>query len=543
MIQQKMLEQEEDLFCSQKHNLPVLMIACDKELKKNQRLFCPLCMENLESKSKSMSFKKTLENIEENQKQKKESIENMLIINIKQLEELQRAFHQLKSNIVQQLDYLIGNTNEWIKQIQIWGQSNVTYSFFDELEKLINQTKLDQTNQKSIVDQINQINQSWNQKIFKKLNLFKSFQEIQKCEELLIRQLIKGNQENDNKKQKEVIQVDIQQNQQKQQLIINKQVELKLIDDSNQQSNYCQAIVFDKTGSIMISCEVKKIKIWNFELGKLKLINTYSKHKDNVTCLVYSKLRNNFISGSDDKTIISWQQINQKEWKCSQPFQQHNDYINCLMLNKQEDQLISGGYDNSIKVWNVDFIKNELNFQYSLDHHRNIVFSFCFNSSETVLVSCGYSEFIIWEKGVQGKWEFKYKQDVLDYGYKLHLINDQQFLWVTNSMKIDDIFVFEIQNGVVQQNIDKTIKLIQNNQCDDNLNFPIIHNKNKNIILVRHKHHIYLISKLNDGTFNIIASLNCQNNEIYGTMTNNGQYLLFWDNKYEKYQSYEILYK
>ncbi|CAD8117926.1 unnamed protein product [Paramecium primaurelia] len=325
--------------------------------------------------------------------------------------------------------------------------------------------------------------------------------------------------------------------------MINKQVELKLIDDSNQQNDSSFAIVFDKTGSIMISCENDEIKIWNFEQGKLKLINTYQKHRGGVACLVYSKLRNNFISGSCDKTIICWQQINQKEWKCSQPFQQHNDDVNCLMLNKQEDQLISGGQDKSIKVWNVDFIKNELNFQYSLNKHSNGVFSFCFNSTETVLVSCGYQEFIIWEKGVQGKWECKYTQDVqyYDCGYKIHLINDQQFLWVTRLKNVDDILVFDIQNGVFQQNINKTIKLTKNNECDDHMYFPINYNKDKNIILVRHKHHIYLIRQQNDDTFNIIASLNCQNDQIYGTMTNNGQYLVFWDNKSKKYQSYEIL--
>ncbi|CAD8107897.1 unnamed protein product [Paramecium sonneborni] len=113
-----MKETEEDLFCSLKHKLPVLMIACDKDLKKNQRLLCSLCMENLESKTPLMSFKKALENIQ---------------------------------------DSLIGNSNEWIKQVQICGQTNVTYSFLDETEKLITQTKLEQMTQHSIIDQINQI--------------------------------------------------------------------------------------------------------------------------------------------------------------------------------------------------------------------------------------------------------------------------------------------------------------------------------------------------------------------------------------------------
>ncbi|CAD8213628.1 unnamed protein product [Paramecium pentaurelia] len=212
------------------------------------------------------------------------------------------------------------------------------------------------------------------------------------------------------------------------------------------------------------------------------------------------------------------------------------------MLNKQEDQLISGGLDYSIKVWNVDFIKNNLNFQYSLDQHGNCMESFSFNSSETILVSCGYNHFIIWEKGEQGKWEFKYRKDVSDYGRKIYLINDQQLLWVTLKKNVDDILVFEIQNGVFQQNNNKTIKLNNNNECDDVSYFPIIHNKDKNIILVRHKHNIYPIRQLNDGTFNIIVTLDCQN-DIYGTMSNNGQYLVFWDYKYKKYQSHEILNK
>ncbi|CAD8214070.1 unnamed protein product [Paramecium pentaurelia] len=214
-------------------------------------------------------------------------------------------------------------------------------------------------------------------------------------------------------------------------------------------------------------------------------------------------------------------------------------------INESKSYLIFK-FENSkrnIIIWNVDFIKNELNFQYSLDQHSNQVHSFSFNSSETVLVSCGYNHFIIWEKGIQGKWEFKYRKDVSDDGRKIYLINDQQLLWVTFRKNIDAIFVFEIQNGVFELNINKTIKLTKNNECDDNLYFPIIYNKDKNIILVRHKHHIYLIRQLNNDTFNIIVSLNCQNDQIYGTMTNNGQYLVFWDNIYKKYKSYEILHK
>ncbi|CAK79590.1 unnamed protein product (macronuclear) [Paramecium tetraurelia] len=543
MIQSKMIEKEEELQCSLKHKLPVLMIACDRKLKRNQRLLCSECMENLESKAQLMSFKKVLQNIEENQKQKKENVENVIMGSIKLIEELQKDLFLLKSNVVQSLDQIIGNVDEWIRHIILIGQQNVTYSFYNELDNLINQERLAEFGQKQLIDQINQIQQSWNQKIEKKLNLFKQFSEGQKCKNIL-QQLIDVNETEENQGKikvtqenyeisiqnfQEMIQVENKQKQLEQQLMMYKQVQFNLIDDSNQQIGICFAIVFNKDGSIMISCDSNEIKIWNFQQGTFKLSNSYNKHSQAVSCLVYSKKTNNFISGCYNNQIICWQQINQNEWKCSQPFEQH-DIVHCLLLNKQEDQLISGGDDRKIIVWKVDFINNDLTFLYSLDQHTNSVKSLSFNQSETVLASCGYSHFIIWEKGLQGKWEFKYKQDVSLYGNKIHFMNDYQFLWV-NGYK-DDIL-----------NSNKTISLIKNNQCEDDYYFPIIHNKDRNVILVRHKHHIYLIRQLNDGTFNILASLDSKTTKTFGTITNNAQYLLFWDRKFQKYSSYEIQYK
>ncbi|CAD8130375.1 unnamed protein product [Paramecium sonneborni] len=545
-----MIENEEDLLCFQKHRLPVLMIAWDIKLKKNKKLLCSKCLEILESEVEFKNFKKTYQTIEENQKLKKEQVEKIIFINIKQIEQLQQEFHQLKSNVVQQLDELIGNLDEWIKYLTAFAQQNFQYSFFEELDILITQKKLDGFNQKSLIHKITQINQSWNQKL-KKLNLFNSFQESKKCQDILkvIENLNQINEKISTEPSLGNIQLQQHMNQYinqqkilKKQVMMDNQIEFNLIDDSNQQQEQCWVIVFNKTGSIMISTCNNLIKIWNFDQGRLQISYIYEVHVDDVLCLVYSKSRNNFISGSRDNTIICWQQIKQKGWKCSQPIQQHKGWVHCLILNKQEDQLITGSDDCSIRVWKVDFIKNELTFLQELVQHTNSVNSLSFNQSETVFASCGFHELIIWEKGLQGKWRFKYKQDVF-YGNKIHFINDQQFIWVTKSKNIDDILVFEQQAGVFKKNSIKNIQLIQNNQCDDELYFPIIHNKEKNMILVRHKHHIYLIRQLNNALFKTIVSLNCQINETFGGMTNDGQYLVLWDNKYQKYSSYEILNK
>ncbi|CAD8156468.1 unnamed protein product [Paramecium pentaurelia] len=169
-----------------------------------------------------------------------------------------------------------------------------------------------------------------------------------------------------------------------------KQVQFQLIDDSNQQSSWCQAMVFNKDGLIIITANSNIIQILNFEQGRFKLSNSYRRHTNPIYCLVYSKKTYNFISGCSYYKIIFWQQINQNVWQCSQPFEQYSGCVNCLILNIQEDQLISGGNDHKIIVQQVDFIKNHLTYLYSLDNHSHSVFSLSFNQSETLLASCGY---------------------------------------------------------------------------------------------------------------------------------------------------------
>ncbi|CAD8079754.1 unnamed protein product [Paramecium primaurelia] len=539
MIQQKMVEKEEELVCSMNHKLPIYMVVCDKSVEKNKRLLCNECMDNLESNLNNvMSFKKVALLIEENQKKKVQSVENIIMMNIKYIDETQKTLLQLKSFIIQQLDQLIWNTNEWIQSLQLIGQQNANYSFFEQLDNLVNQVKIEQFDQKPLIHSINKINHSWNQKLISRLNQFKQFELSRKCEQLLV------NLESINQQQDSIKQINTIQGSQQIDNILLKQsnLEFKLIDDFNQQTDFCRAIVFNNTGSIMISSHSKNIIVWNFTQGKLELSNKFEVHKDYINCLVYSKKMNYFISGSKDNSIICWKQIQNNLWDWSQPYQQHSNQIQCLILNKQEDQLISGGRDDSIKVWNLDIIKNELIYLYSLNNTA-VVYSLSLNQSETMLASCAQYRYLIWKKGANEEWELTCKQEIIK-GYKIYFISDQQFLWVTNGKNIDQILIFELQDGIFKQNYDKNIKLNTNELCEDDwLNFQIIYNNDKNMLLVRHKYHIYIISKVNEGSFKIIGSLNCSSHYIYGTMTDNAQYLVFWEGKQNKYLSYELLQK
>ncbi|CAD8089146.1 unnamed protein product [Paramecium sonneborni] len=77
---------------------------------------------------------------------------------------------------------------------------------------------------------------------------------------------------------------------------------------------------------------------------------------------------------------------------------------------------------------------------------------------------------------------------------------------------------------------------------NDQYRFPIVYNKERNLILVRHKTYIYMIKEMNDGKFKIVDKLNCDIIGIFGTVTNNGQYLVYCDDKGKDIQhmNYEI---
>ncbi|CAD8128508.1 unnamed protein product [Paramecium sonneborni] len=324
-------------------------------------------------------------------------------------------------------------------------------------------------------------------------------------------------------------------------------INLNLIDQSVQQFDLCSDIVFNCSGTIMVSTNGLNIEVWSFENGKINLINSLKGHSNYVNCLVYSQKQDIFLSGSGDKTIRIWIKQEQNDW-ISSYYPSNSGYVQCLLLNKNEDQLFCGNEDKSIKVWQVDFEKKQLNFLYSLEKHEKSVEAISLNQSESKLVSCadGYDQIIIWERGSQNQMVFKYivNQSIYNYGRKVKFLKENQFIWATASnTEIAKIYVFQLQNGVFEENQEQTIELISNNYIYDEHQFPIVHIKEQNLILVRHKTHIYLIREMNNGQYKIAGQLDCEQNYTVGTLTNNGSHLVYWNLQNKRYSIYELEYK
>ncbi|CAK77050.1 unnamed protein product (macronuclear) [Paramecium tetraurelia] len=309
------------------------------------------------------------------------------------------------------------------------------------------------------------------------------------------------------------------------------------------QNDACLNLAFNSSDSIMVSTKGINIQAGSFDKGKINLLQNLGGHEDWVNCIVYSKSKEAFFSGSDDETIRIWK-LQNNLWTSSKPFKKHKVYS--LLLNSKEDQLFSGGNDHQIIVWKVNLEMNELIQLYQLGKHKCSVLSMSLNQSETLLVSCSKlkSEIIVWENGQDKKMKFKQRvkqgQSQHYSGKKLLFLSENNFIWVTATQEADKIFVFERKNGCFQEKSEQTIELNQENLNDDMFLFPIIKDKRTQQIVVRHKTHIYFLKDFGQGKLKIIQQLNCITTSIYGTITNNFLYLIYWDNKTLGYSVYEI---
>ncbi|CAK94499.1 unnamed protein product (macronuclear) [Paramecium tetraurelia] len=486
-----MIENENDLVCSL-HKQPAVMVNLDSQLDLNYRLLCNQCIDFVEPGSKVVGFKKAVQMMEEKRMIIQQFLENMIDVDFKHVEQLYNQIMALKQQLVLSLDQRKQQT--------------------DQNEKI------------NLQNQIKKINNAWSTKFKLYLGQFQQYPQYQKCQEILN----EINQSDDSIQQKGL-----------------GPTKLVRIDESTEQQEKCKAIAFDPTGKIMISTSDNDIKVWNFEQGKITLINTLQGHQKHIYCLIYSKVQNCFVSGASDDTIRLWKGQNNNQWESSQEYQEHKDPIYCLILTEKEDQLISGSIDQSIKVWMVDFNENKLQCLYSLVEHTAFVVSLSLNESEQDLVSCGFDgTIIIWRKGQNNQWKFQQvvTNSLQEQGRHVKFLNESSFIWL--AYKSNYVCVFESSEGVYQENIEKRVEFKKDNQAQINWPyFPVVYNKDRNLLCLRHIFHICILKLERNGRLSIIEELDYQNQGSYGTITKNGEYLVFWGGKENKYETYEIKYE
>ncbi|CAD8182602.1 unnamed protein product [Paramecium pentaurelia] len=312
---------------------------------------------------------------------------------------------------------------------------------------------------------------------------------------------------------------------------------IKQIQDSNQftfeimnqhsikQDDRSYALAFNQDQSILLAGCRKYIKVFEHQQGKLNQVQFLSKHKKDVYTLNFMKKTNNFVSGSSDYSIIIWQVIGNNQWNCQQILNGHSNCIWCLLLNNTDDLIISGSVDNTIKFW---MKQNQWICQQTISDHTGYVYSLSLNEKQNKLISCSSdSQILVIEQSKWDKqWSVTQKIKVDQYGYRLCFINDNLFTFQPYCK--EQMYIYEMDSNNKQYQKIKVVAVkCDSSDCD--CLFPQQYIKSKCLLVNKNGKNVNLMRKKENGDFIIQQSISFGSGQIYGQLSDDGEYLITWD--------------
>ncbi|CAD8094639.1 unnamed protein product [Paramecium sonneborni] len=293
----------------------------------------------------------------------------------------------------------------------------------------------------------------------------------------------------------------------------------------------CYAFAFNKEASIMITTNSKYINLYEFKDGQIQLIQTLQGHKDDVRTLYFMKNSNQFISGSDDNNIIIWE-IKYNQWQIQQQLNGHTSSIVHIIMNNKEDLIISASEDGTIKFWEKQHNQWKLTQTIS-DFY--IVFSLSLNESQNQLISSNDKSIIVMkQQGNDKKWVQIQKIELENKGFRLSFSGDNQFTFQPISGQYMNLYEW---NNLTKQYVKiKDILVQSGDNYYDYWLFPQQFIMEKSILINKFGSVVNVIKKNQNGEFINLQSILFQDNLLYGSATDNGDYLVTWDYKSKEIQ-------
>ncbi|CAD8214428.1 unnamed protein product [Paramecium pentaurelia] len=292
---------------------------------------------------------------------------------------------------------------------------------------------------------------------------------------------------------------------------------------SIKQVQWCIAIAFNKDQSIVIAGCNNEIKVFQHIQGNLNLIQIFSEHTKDVYTLNFMKNTNDFVSGSEDCSIIIWKVTGNDQWKCQQKLFGHSNKIFSLLLSNTDDLIISGS--DTIKFWRK---QDQWLFQQTIIDHTDVVYSLSLNEEQNKLISCSFDLLIlvIELQKLDKKWSVTQKIYVDQRGFRLCLINDNQFTFQLYCK--EQMYVYVLDSNTNQYRKTKEIA-VKFGSIYDNCLFPQQYQKQKCLLVNKNGKHVNLMKKLQNGDFIVQQSIEFDNCIIFGQLSDDGQYLITWD--------------
>ncbi|CAD8213183.1 unnamed protein product [Paramecium octaurelia] len=312
------------------------------------------------------------------------------------------------------------------------------------------------------------------------------------------------------------------------------------------QGQFSNALAINRSNTLLLVGSKKKFKIFQFKHKYLKQIQQINKHFDNVTTLNFFQIKQWLISGSRDNNIIIWSSNLVINSKYVIKLKSHSDWINCLVLHPlSEDLAISGSKDSTIKFWCISLsscvqtikLFNQQIYSLSINNIGNKLISCSDNNSILILKALSFDQWIITQRIV-----------VSNFGYRLSFVKNEIFVFQPYRQSNLEIYQLNYEN-------EKFFKIteaeIQGGDQPCNYYFPMVYVSSKNCLLIKQGYKLNII-KIVFSTKEEIEEYKLQQvidfkkvlwSQIFGTMSQDGQFLITWDFKSHLFQIREYAHK
>ncbi|CAD8084261.1 unnamed protein product [Paramecium primaurelia] len=297
----------------------------------------------------------------------------------------------------------------------------------------------------------------------------------------------------------------------------------EIIESNIKEQNIkCSVFAFNQQNSIIIAGCEDTIKIFEFDNGNINCLQTLNGHNNNVSALYFMKNSNEFISGDIFGSMFFWKQVQYNKWQMQQQAKEHTHIINQIIMNSQEDLIISCSHDKSIIFWNFEKVWK---IKKIINEHKSWVLSLSLNENQNQLISCDNDgTILVMNKQPNNDW--KVIQNIrVKPGYKLTFIDINQFVYQPNNDQFMEVYKSNNGEGY------KQIKIIdlKYGRTENMWYFPSVFIMKKQILINKYDNYIHIIKKNMAGDLQIEYSIQFKNNLIYGVVSNDGEYLITWD--------------
>ncbi|CAD8104966.1 unnamed protein product [Paramecium sonneborni] len=320
-------------------------------------------------------------------------------------------------------------------------------------------------------------------------------------------------------------------NQNNQQKI--KKLHFALNSNSIDQEKTCRSFSFSTDSTYLIAACEKSIKLYKFNRGSLILLRILNGHPSMIVTCIFFKNQNRFISGCYDGSMLIWSNSkeNEQEWKCEQILNDHKNYLGQIIYSKIDNMIISCSNDNTIKFWKQT--QNWKLYQ-TLNGHNQYICSISLNDSENKLISGAYDDQILVSEpqGDDKRWVIIQVIKV-EWGRRLCFITDNIFTF--QPCKKDLMYIYQQKDSQSDFYKSKEIAVKSNGQSCLWL-FPQQFSKKKSLLVNKNCHTINIIRWKRKNKFITDQTINFGTNEIYGSISDDGLWLITWDSSSKQIQ-------